>query len=68
MFPVLSCDVMFAYQNSLPFRTLLSDFLFSTVFSFCISASFPNAFSTQSQAQLQQAAAQSPAGKQTEGE
>ena len=31
------------------------------------TASFPNAFSTQSQAQLQQAAAQSPAGKQTEG-
>ncbi len=34
---------------------------------YCISASFPNAFSAQTAAQLQQAAANSPAGKQTEG-
>ena len=32
-----------------------------------LAASFPNAFTQQTAAQLQQAAANSPAGKQTEG-
>lgn len=33
----------------------------------CFSASFPNAFNTQAAQQIQQAQANSPAGKQTEG-
>lgn len=35
--------------------------------SVCFSASFPNAFNTQAAQQIQQAQANSPAGKQTEG-